>query len=455
MKPGPMATAHGARAGLSLKSVIIEAEAQDIYSLPPALPLLPQIGWADSETGEGWLALGEADSLVALEATETWGLPDRARERLRMVQGPPEARGMLRYFGGMPFDPSAGGHPEWPAGGGGRFVLPSILVRQQPGRRAQIVITTTAGTGPDGSGRDHDLRSQVEDLTRWMARSPAPTAALRLHSIESAGARMRWDAAVREALERIGAGALQKIVLSRDLLFEGSTSIEPWSIVRRMRACAPWRFQFCFRFDPESAFVGATPERLVAQQGRALACDCIAGTTARGLSEAEDVVLGKVLLASEKELREHRLVLDAILSALQPLTLRLESPALPSLLRLPKILHLHTPVRGYLRAEVHLEDLIARLHPTPAVGGWPRADALRLIPELEGRARGWYAGPVGWVSLDQADFAVAIRSAILRGRSVTVIGGAGIVQGSDPAPEWDETASKAASLLSLFAEVPG
>jgi menaquinone-specific isochorismate synthase len=101
---------------------------------------------------------------------------------------------------------------------------------------------------------------------------------------------------------------------------------------------------------------------------------------------------------------------------------------------------------------VGLSELIGGLHPTPAVGGSPRLRAMDLINELEGRSRGWYAGLVGWVGHDAADFAVAIRSGIVRGNRMTAFGGAGIVRGSDPHAEWDETARKAASFIHLFAE---
>jgi menaquinone-specific isochorismate synthase len=166
----------------------------------------------------------------------------------------------------------------------------------------------------------------------------------------------------------------------------------------------------------------------------------------------EDAHLASALRGSEKDRREHQLVLDGILSALSPLCVWLDSPPSPSVLALPKLQHLSSPVRGWLRAETSLGDLLARLHPTPAVGGAPRDAALRWIADLEDRSRGWYAGPVGWVAREQADLAVAIRSAVVEKRWITVFGGAGIVRGSDPDAEWDETGRKAASLLSLFAE---
>ena len=158
------------------------------------------------------------------------------------------------------------------------------------------------------------------------------------------------------------------------------------------------------------------------------------------------------LLASEKDGREHRIVLDEILAAVAPHVRALESPAEPRILALAEVLHLWSPIRAQLREGVGLRELVGALHPTAAVGGSPRLLAMDLIHALEQRPRGWYAGLVGWIGADEADFAVAIRSGVVRGSRMTAFGGAGIVRGSDPVAEWDETARKAASFINLFAE---
>jgi isochorismate synthase EntC len=170
------------------------------------------------------------------------------------------------------------------------------------------------------------------------------------------------------------------------------------------------------------------------------------------MNPGEDLLQESRLRGSEKDLREHHFVLDGIREAIAPLVLWCEAPSSPEILSLPKILHLSSPVRAWLRDEVGIMELIMRLHPTAAVAGAPREAAMDLIREVEGRARGWYAGAVGWIGPEDADLAVAIRSAVIRDRRLTVHGGAGIVRGSLPDAEWEETARKAASFTSLFAE---
>ncbi|HEY9724551.1 MAG TPA: chorismate-binding protein, partial [Oscillatoriaceae cyanobacterium] len=212
---------------------------------------------------------------------------------------------------------------------------------------------------------------------------------------------------------------------------------------------APRSHRFCFRFGAES-FLGASPELIFAQTGDRVYADCLAGTTARGATPAEDDALGQALLSNEKERREHAAVVTMVRGVLGPLTDTLSLPEVPALRVLPNVQHLHTPVEGRLKPKTDLTALLTGLHPTPAVCGTPREAARAFIQEVEGFARGWYAGAIGWVGLDEAQFAVGIRSALLREREALVFAGAGLVVGSEPASEWLETERKAAPLVGLL-----
>ncbi len=245
---------------------------------------------------------------------------------------------------------------------------------------------------------------------------------------------------------------MRKVVLSRDILLDAEHAIDPWELLRLIHEREPHGLRFCFRFDEQSAFMGASPERLVAQRGKLIACDCLAGTIAKGADAQSEARNASALLVSEKDGREHRIVLEEILAAIAPHASELKAPKAPRILSLAEVLHLWSPIRAQSRQGARLHELVGDLHPTPAVGGSPRLAAMDLIHALEQRPRGWYAGLVGWIGADAADFAVAIRSGIVRGNRMTAFGGAGIVRGSDPNAEWDETARKAASFINLFAE---
>lgn len=425
-------------------------DCESLYALPGALgadaTLMPQAGWSDSlGGGERWLALGAIDERIvpagaglaaALEALE------RARENLESLFGRGADARYARYLGGLAFDPRNAANPGWPCGEAARFVLPRVLLRQASGRTEVTVLGTP----------EREARRIVARLAQ--AARQARLDASRIHLEERAvpRERERWIEAVRSVLGRIESGAARKVVLSRDLVLEAREAIDPWRLMHLIHEGDPHGFRFCLRFADDSAFVGASPERLVRVHGSALACDCLAGTIRRGSTKEEEARQAARLLASEKDGREHRIVREEILAAIAPHLRSHEFPAEPGIMALPGVLHLWTPIRGRLRDAARLSDLVGALHPTPAVGGSPREVAMDEIRALEGRSRGWYAGLVGWVGIDEADFAVAIRSAIVRGRRMTAFGGAGIVRGSDPAAEWEETARKAASFISLFAE---
>ncbi len=257
-----------------------------------------------------------------------------------------------------------------------------------------------------------------------------------------------YRAAVREALRRLDRGEFNKIVLARALEVQANGPLHPLRLLNSLRQ----RFPDCYAFSVANghgdSFIGASPERLVRVSGGRMETDALAGTVRRGGGAAEDAALGANLLRSEKDRREQRLVLESIQRRLAPLGLELEHPAEPVLLRLANVQHLHTPVRARMSPTVRLLDVLARLHPTPAVGGTPREAALAAIPSLEGFHRGLYAGTVGWLNArGGGEFLVGIRSALVRDSRATVYAGAGIVAGSDPDREFAETELKFRALL--------
>jgi menaquinone-specific isochorismate synthase len=202
----------------------------------------------------------------------------------------------------------------------------------------------------------------------------------------------------------------------------------------------------------DRCFLGATPERLVKLAGREVFVDCIAGSIARGVTDDEDERLAQVLLASEKDRTEHEVVVHAVKEALSGVCDELIRPSdTPKVVRSRNVQHLSTPLRGRLSGGNCVLDLVERLHPTPAVGGFPRDLALHAIREREGFDRGWYAGPLGWVNGNgEGEFAVAIRSALLAGNEATLYAGAGIVADSDPDAEYAETGLKLKPMLAAL-----
>ena len=195
-------------------------------------------------------------------------------------------------------------------------------------------------------------------------------------------------------------------------------------------------------------FVGATPEQLVQAQDGQIRTMALAGSAARGASEEEDVQLGMELLESEKNNAEHALVVAMVHEALMTHCTEVHVAAGPHLLKLKNVQHLQTPIIGELIPGRCILDVMANLHPTPAVGGFPRQAALEAIRSTEQLDRGWYAGPLGWIGVSgHGEFAVALRSGLINDSKATLFAGCGIVANSDPQSEYAESCLKLQVML--------
>ncbi|MDD2764098.1 MAG: isochorismate synthase [Opitutaceae bacterium] len=254
--------------------------------------------------------------------------------------------------------------------------------------------------------------------------------------------------AVTRAVAMIGEGRFNKIVLARCKELEAAAPLHPLKVLNGLRQRFPDCYAFSFANGRGQSFIGASPERLLRVEAGTLLTEALAGSAPRGRTASEDAALAGALLRCDKDLREHRVVLESILRRLTPLGLRSEHPLQPGLLRLANVQHLQTPVRAELPAGVRLLDVLSRLHPTPAVGGSPREAACAHIREFEAFARGLYAGPVGWIDhRGGGEFLVGIRSALVDNHRARVYAGGGIVAGSEPDKEFAETELKFQALL--------
>ena len=251
---------------------------------------------------------------------------------------------------------------------------------------------------------------------------------------------------------------LGKVVLSRSVTAELSGPLPLSAVLRRLRAHEPACTIFSFPV-PNGTFFGASPELLMARHGRRITCHPLAGTVARGQTARADADAQGSLAGSSKDRSEHRFVVEGISAALRPLCDELTVPAEPSLVAFRAVAHLGTRIEGHLGGSdppPSVLELVELVHPTPAVGGTPRAAALATIAALEPDPRGYWAGPVGWVDASgDGEWMIGIRSARLHpdGRIITLRAGAGVVADSDPQAETAETDVKLASVLESL--VPG
>ncbi len=329
----------------------------------------------------------------------------------------------------LPFDPKRSGE----------LVVPRIVVGSDgQGRRWLTVI------GPqDASPADlaASAKAEIDGLMAEPATGDEPTT----FDLASVLPPEVWrDEIVAGVTARIRDGELTKAVLARELVLKTDVAIRPQSVIDRLHAVFPTAALFLV-----DGFVGASPELLVSRLGDVVRAHPLAGTASRSSDPALDQRQAASLLGSKKDRWEHRITIDWLLDNLLPFCSYVDAEPEPSIVTLANVHHLGTLVEGRLSGPASsVLELVAALHPTPAVGGMPQADALALIGAVEQAERGRYAGPVGWVdSGGNGAFAVGLRSAQLGGLETRLFAGVGVVADSDPSAELAETRAKFRAML--------
>ncbi|MGZ4438703.1 MAG: isochorismate synthase [Nocardioidaceae bacterium] len=305
------------------------------------------------------------------------------------------------------------------------LVVPQVVV----GHRGETWWVTTIGVGAIAPAPV--VRPHAE---------PRPPANIAFADGARSGA--EWETVVAEAVRRISAGGLEKVVLARDLLATAEEDVDVrWPLSRLAES-----YPMCWTFHVDGLF-GATPEMLVRRERGLVTSRVLAGTIRRTGDDARDLALAATLARSSKDLEEHEYAVRSVADALAPYCDSMNVPEAPFVLHLPNVMHLATDVAGVVHdtadEAVTSLELAEALHPSAAVGGTPTTTATALITEIEGMDRGRYAGPVGWMdATGDGEWGIALRSAEVSGSTVRLFAGCGIVADSDPASELAEAQAK-------------
>jgi menaquinone-specific isochorismate synthase len=255
--------------------------------------------------------------------------------------------------------------------------------------------------------------------------------------------RASWEEAVRESLRAIERGSISKAVLARTLEVELDTPVDPVDVVSHLWDANRGSYAFLFEPVPGSTLVGAAPETVATLRDGVFHATAVAGSIRRGETPREQAELAAQLLASDKDRAEQRIALDDMVARLETVAHQIRTDPQPHVLTLARIQHLETEIRASVPSDVGILDLLRLLHPTPAVCGLPRDSALSFLAEEEPFERGWYAGPVGLFDAEgNGIFVPALRTGVSTGSGWRLFAGAGIVDGSVPALEWEETVIK-------------
>jgi menaquinone-specific isochorismate synthase len=396
----------GAR--LAVRTTVADPGGSLLDRLPQDAP--GKVAWI--RDGDGFVGWGEAARVLVPTGEDRFAWAQKWLTELfdgadvRDEAGVPGSGPVA--FGSFTFDPRDDGSA---------LIVPKVVI----GRRDGVAWVTVAGDGE--------------------APAPRPVAA---HAATAPAPEVRWSdgtvtgpahmRAVAEAVAAIRAGRLSKVVLARDLFAHAAQPIDVTAVLARLAD----RFPSCYTFAC-SGLVGATPELLIRRIGGEISSLVLAGTIANDGTASD----ADRLLASVKDREEHAYAADMVRAALAPLCGDLHVPAEPRLLRLANLIHLATPISGHLDQRRSVLDVLAALHPTPAVGGTPTRAAIEVIRELEAMERGRYAGPVGWIDANgDGEWGIALRCAEIDGRHARLFAGGGIVADSDPEVELAETQTK-------------
>jgi isochorismate synthase len=403
--------------------------------------------WEVKDSDEAWAGIGVAAEVRATGADRFGAIARAAAATWARVDSEPGAPAP-RMFGGFAFAPGTAAGGAWRALGDAWFALPRWTYVRRGGAAWWLIAVDAAGAREPGR-----WYAELAALEAALAAGPATTASPVLARTDVP--RAIWTRQVEDICAAIAAGQLAKVVAARPCAVELGAPASTGAVLARLGAAHAECTRFAIRAGA-TAFTGATPERLIRRRGRAIDSEALAGSIARSHPDG-----AAALLASSKDRIEHEVVVSAIAAALAPFCARGADGAIrltrsdgvplghpPAVRALRHILHLHTPIAAELAEPFHVLELARALHPTPAVGGTPTADAVAWISAHEPAPRGWYAAPVGWFDASgDGEFAVALRSGLLAGRTAEIWAGAGIVRDSDEAAEWAEVELKQRALF--------
>jgi isochorismate synthase len=395
-------------------------------------------GHASADDRTLWLRPASDEALVGIGAAHVLNAsgPDRFRhvaEAWRALLADAvmdDSIGPLLQ-GGFSFDPLRTASQLWDGFPDAMFVLPERTLVLRDGA---AWLTTNVLTGPTVSPDRTPIHG-----TRHTERTLSPEA---------------WQTRVGALVRGMRSGQLgvDKVVLARQEQVSQAQCIDVQAALRKLADSYPSCTVFAISHG-DACFLGATPERLITLRNGTASTMALAGSVARGGTQAEDDLLAQQLLHDPKERAEHAIVVAALREGLAAdgLCSTIVADAGPRVRKLPNLQHLMTPIRAQVAAGRCVLDLVERLHPTPAVGGFPTQRALEIIRAWEHLDRGWYAGPLGWVNRHgEGEFVVGIRSALVRGSDATLFAGCGIVADSDPTAEYTESGWKLRPMLAAL-----
>ena len=392
-----------------------------------------KIYWSERDEKFEVAGIGYADFIISHKEVDFYTTFKRMRRALN-----PEFKN-LRYYGGFCFS-NAKQDTLWQDFGTCRFIIPQVELLHE-NNEIRIALNFKSSQTEDFPFNFFDNNKLHTNLdifeNKVQTRTDYP---------EKNG----WIQKINFTKKLFQEEKIEKIVLARKAELKFSQKLIPEHLLMQLKKASPKSFHFYFQPAEDVAFLGASPELLYRRENFNIFSEAVAGTLPRGNTEEEDINLERNLLNSNKDIYEHDLVCQVIEKGMKQICNSWEMDRKVNILKSNNVQHLYKKFWGLLKEQIDDPDIISVLHPTPAVGGSPKEMAFQEIGKIETFDRGWYSAPVGWVGPNSAEFAVGIRSGLMKGNELHLFAGAGIVPDSDPEQEWNEIEQKISPFMKLF-----
>lgn len=434
----------------------------NLFRLEIKLDPLPLLKWLNAQTSSTriyWASRGGDLEIAAVGLTDSIDSANTSsfKEAISTVQGRlHEAGPGFRYYGGHCFDADKLYRYEWHGFGQYRFILPQYEIVRDGDR-----YTLAGYFDADAPSAVEQCRRRLQEFKNYsisdsdMSRPAACRVAAdcQIHR-KDVPSREEWIGLVRRCIDRIQAGDIQKAVLAQKADLVCGRPVDPALLLEQVKSRSGQAYAFSYQFPGSGVFLGASPECLFTKDGSSIYSEAIAGTRPITRDSTTDLKFHNELLESAKETQEHQFVSENIQAALATFCRDVRCIEEHQVLQAGSVQHLSARFCGTMLPDKGMDHIFAALHPTAAVNGTPSQRAIGLIRSLEPFSRGWYAGAIGWMMAERADFAVGIRSALIQqNQTVSVYSGAGIVRDSQPEQEWDETELKKRLFLEALREI--
>lgn len=398
----------------------LELPTLDLIAWLSRQPLYPKVFWQEKESGVVRAAVGNLLSFSHVPDLSTSNPLD------------------VRLYGGMRFGQNKHNDETWRSFPQTCFWLPQIEVSQEDGKTVAAIHYLNEKSSLAEAQHLDFSDAPLEYLTpSLMDRQETPDFP-------------KWQKSVEQVLDEIASHRIDKFVLARKSILHFSSPLSPWPLLKRLKEKARQATVFAFQLSPNVCFLGATPEKLFQRKENFLTADAVASTRRRGKTPEEDLQLEQELLCNEKEKREFKFVSEFLKNSLHPFSEEIKWEGPDGILKASHVQHIHNRLSVKLKSGISNAQLIHALHPTPALGGFPRDSALSILKNIEAFDRGWYGAPIGVISPSGASLHVGIRSALIRERSLHLFAGTGLVEGSVAEREWEELEQKIRPFTEVF-----